>query len=323
MFSVVIPLWNQRRTIAATVESALTQSYRDFELLVVDDGSTDGGTERLAGLDDSRIRIIAQANAGPGAARNAGIAAARHHWIALLDGDDLWLPGHLAELDRVRARFPRAGLIATAFACVGADGQYRLPASAEARIEAIDYLDRVGDGAWPFCTSCAAIPKSSYAALGGFGDAPVGQDMEYWARIALDRPVAVSTRVTAIYRLGTGGISDSAGGLWRGRALRRARDIGPSVALLLDRYCAIPSPAVRRSIDRYIDARFRYCTRQSAMIGDLRTLRSLPALYLRAPPPVDRLILAIARLPAPAARLLHAAGFRAMALLRRLKRRLA
>lgn len=320
MFSVVIPLWNKRPTIAATVASVLAQSWRGFELVVVDDGSTDGGIDRLAAYGDSRIRIIVQANAGPGAARNTGIEAARHDWIAFLDGDDIWLPDHLAELDRIRTEFPRAGLIGTSFVCAGEDGECRLPARAGGRIEAINYFERVGDGGWPICSSSSAIPKSSYSALGGFGNAPVGQDMEYWVRIALERPVAMSRRVTAVYRLGTGGISDTTGGLWRGRELRQARDLGPSVATLLERYSAIPSAEMRRSVDRYIAGRFRTCLRQSARIGDFPTLRSLPGLYLRPPSPADRLILAIASLPAPAASALYAAGFRAKSLLRRVKR---
>src|ERR1051325_11534551 len=120
MFSVVVPLWNNRATVRETVASALAQHFADFELIVVDDGSTDGSVETLAGMDDPRLRIVRQANAGPGPARNAGIAAARADWIAFLDADDLWLPDHLAELDRVRTRFPDAGLIGTAYLMDGA-----------------------------------------------------------------------------------------------------------------------------------------------------------------------------------------------------------
>jgi len=109
MFSIVVPLWNKRHTVAATLASALAQTWRDFELIIVDDGSTDGGMEETARFDDPRIRRLRQENKGPGAARNAAIRAARHDWFAFLDADDLWLPDHLAELDRIRRRCPDAG----------------------------------------------------------------------------------------------------------------------------------------------------------------------------------------------------------------------
>src|SRR5690242_1528127 len=102
MFSVVIPLWNKRPWIAATLASALAQSWRDFEMIVVDDGSTDGSMEEVARFDDPRIRRLSQARQGPGAARNTAIRAARHDWFAFLDADDLWLPDHLEELNRIR-----------------------------------------------------------------------------------------------------------------------------------------------------------------------------------------------------------------------------
>ena len=119
MFSIVMPVWNKEEYVAATLTAALAQSFADFELIVVDDGSADRSMAIVRGFDDPRIRILVQANAGPGRARNAGIAAARHDWIAFLDADDLWLPDHLDELDRIRSRHPEAGLIGTAFAIGG------------------------------------------------------------------------------------------------------------------------------------------------------------------------------------------------------------
>jgi glycosyltransferase involved in cell wall biosynthesis len=318
MFSIVVPLWNKRPTIRATVASALAQSLDAFELIIVDDGSTDGGMAALAGIADARVRRILQANAGPGPARNRGMAAARYDWIAFLDADDIWLPDHLAELDRLRRRFPEAGLIGAAYKCSDPKGGWSAPESGPRRLETIDYFDRVAARGWPFCTSSVAVPIRSYRELGGFCDAPVAQDSEYWARIALDRPVAVSSRVTAVYRLGTGGISDTARSLWYGRPLRRPRDLGPSVALLLDRRAGIRSPALRAAVDRYIDGRFRLCVRRSARLGDLATLRAVPALFLRPPEPTERIILALARLPRPLATALYAAGFALKALLRRL-----
>jgi glycosyltransferase involved in cell wall biosynthesis len=319
MFSIVVPLWNKRHTVAATLASALAQTWRDFELIIVDDGSTDGGMEVAARFDDPRIRRLRQANKGPGAARNAAIRAARHDWFAFLDADDLWLPDHLEELDRIRRRFPEAGLIGTKILRSDRHGRYRLPTRREGRIERVDYFDCAVRGTWPTTTSSAAIPRRTWEALGGFGDAPCGQDIEYWTRIALDLPVAVSRRATAVYVAGTGGICDTVRSPCLARELEHWGDICPSMGVLRDRQADRRSPELARSIDRFIDRQFRYSTRQAARLGDIRTLRALPRLYLRPPLLSDRLLLALARGPAPVARAGFAIGLKLKALMRALR----
>lgn len=93
--SVVIPLFNKRDFIVRAIESVLQQSWRDFELVVVDDGSTDGSDDLVARIRDPRLRLIRQANAGPGAARNAGWRAGRGRFAAFLDADDFWHDDYL------------------------------------------------------------------------------------------------------------------------------------------------------------------------------------------------------------------------------------
>src|SRR5687767_11003972 len=89
-FSVVVPLYNKRSFIRRAVVSVLSQSFTDFELIVVDDGSTDGSFEEIRDIADPRLRLIHQRNQGEGLARNTGMAAARGVWIAFLDADDMW-----------------------------------------------------------------------------------------------------------------------------------------------------------------------------------------------------------------------------------------
>ncbi|HVQ07561.1 MAG TPA: glycosyltransferase family 2 protein [Allosphingosinicella sp.] len=321
MFSIVVPLWNSRDTVRETVGSVLAQTYDDFELIVVDDGSTDDSVATLAGVDDPRLRILRQSNAGPGLARNAGIAAAKADWIAFLDADDLWLPDHLAELDRIRARFPQAGLIGTAYIQADGSGSFRPPDPGSGAVREVNFFERIALGDPLLFSSSAAVSRRTVEALGDFPADRFGQDMRYWMRIALAMPVAVSTRSTAIYRPLPTGLSASLGSLWRGRTLTGPGDVSHRIAFLLDRYDAAPA-ALKPGIDRFIDREFRWCLRHSARDGDLATIRALRPLYLRRPRGGDRLLLGAARLPAPAARFLYRGAAAIIPPLRRAVQRL-
>jgi glycosyltransferase involved in cell wall biosynthesis len=96
-FSVVIPAYNREDSILAAIESVRAQEVTDWEIIVVDDGSTDQTATRVESLAEDRIRLIKQKNRGGSAARNAGIDAARGQFIAFLDSDDVWLPHHLSQ----------------------------------------------------------------------------------------------------------------------------------------------------------------------------------------------------------------------------------
>ncbi|MDD5303369.1 MAG: glycosyltransferase family A protein, partial [Elusimicrobia bacterium] len=115
--SVVIPLYNKGPHIARALDSVLAQSVRDFEIVVVDDASTDGGAEIVRRHHDRRIRLVGRDKPGPGghAARNAGIKAAAAPLIAFLDADDTWEPQYLETILRMRKAYPQAGAYATAY----------------------------------------------------------------------------------------------------------------------------------------------------------------------------------------------------------------
>jgi len=100
LFSIVIPAYNRERLIAATLDSILAQEWQDFEVLVVDDGSTDGTVELLARYGQ-RVQVLRQSNRGPGAARNLGIAHATGRYVCLFDSDDLHFPWTLGTYARV------------------------------------------------------------------------------------------------------------------------------------------------------------------------------------------------------------------------------
>ena len=97
-FSVIIPVYNRAPALARAIESVRAQTCQDFEIVVVDDGSNDNPDAIVRGFDDSRIRFYAQANGGGGKARNTAIDQARGRFIAPLDSDDIFLPGHLARM---------------------------------------------------------------------------------------------------------------------------------------------------------------------------------------------------------------------------------
>ena len=89
MFSIIIPLYNKELSVGNTIHSVLNQRFQDFEVLVVNDGSTDNSAKAVEKINDARIRLITQTNVGVSAARNRGITEAKFEWIAFLDSDDL------------------------------------------------------------------------------------------------------------------------------------------------------------------------------------------------------------------------------------------
>src|SRR5690349_11336244 len=110
LVSVVIPTYNTRRYVAEAVESALAQTYRPIEILVADDGSTDGTEVEMRRFGDA-VRYLVQRNQGPAAARNLGIGTAQGEYVAFLDADDLWEPTKIAKQVAVMERDARVGVV--------------------------------------------------------------------------------------------------------------------------------------------------------------------------------------------------------------------
>ena len=318
MFSVVIPAFNARATLARAVRSVLAQQGPGLELIVVDDGSTDGGTETLARIADPRLRIVRQANLGCSAARNTGIEAATHAWVALLDADDIWLPGHLEELDRIRTAFPEAGLIGTAeFGIAAGVSSVRVP-QRPSNIRRIRYLAAVARGEPTPNASSAALFKAAWDAVGRSDPAATGPDRELWARLSLAWPVAVSDRITTLYLRAEGSDSDRQRRQRHGRAVTSLAELSSSVAMLLRRR-ADADESLREEIDAYVLRYFDYRLCEAISFRDVVALRSLrgldPGRNLE-----HRLLLALASLPSPVATRAARLGLMPRAALQRLRK---
>jgi len=123
VLSVVIPAYNVEHFVGPAIESVLSQDFQDLEVIVVDDGSSDNTPQRVAEFDDARVRMISQPNGGLAAARNTGIRAARGRYIALLDGDDVWLPGYARRHVQALEEDPAIGISFSFLAYIDEQGR--------------------------------------------------------------------------------------------------------------------------------------------------------------------------------------------------------
>lgn len=209
MFSVVISLYNKEKFISNAIVSVLRQSFSDFQLIVIDDGSTDAGFEMASAFSDPRIEIYQQKNMGNGPARNAGIAHSRNAWVAFLDADDVWYPDHLEELVRIGTLCPDAGLISTQI-CLSRCGYPVLDRKTDDdSVEYIDYFSVAKLNPHIVHSSSVAMNLDVLGDCAYFNSYSRGTDLECWARIAMRSRVAVSKKETSVYFLGTGGIVDN------------------------------------------------------------------------------------------------------------------
>lgn len=115
-FSVIIPLYNKEGQIKTTLQHVLSQNFVDFEIIIVNDDSTDKSLEIVQSFSDDRITIFSQENQGASSARNFAIKMAKGKYMALLDADDVWYPNHLEEHYKSISMFPEGDLFCNAYA---------------------------------------------------------------------------------------------------------------------------------------------------------------------------------------------------------------
>ncbi len=204
-FSVVIPVYNKEKYLRRAVDSVLAQTYTRFELIVVDDGSTDSGLECLSDISDKRLRRVWQVNGGESAARNTGIRLAGNDLVAFLDGDDSWEPRFLERMAELRQRFPKSGLYGSHY-FIKTPGQEPLPAKiiglpiTSKQFQTNGYFRLATGGQLPISASSVCVPKHLLEEAGLF---PLGErmgaDQHMWWRIALNNPIAFHNECLATY----------------------------------------------------------------------------------------------------------------------------
>jgi glycosyltransferase involved in cell wall biosynthesis len=209
-FSIIIPLYNKENAIENTLKSVFNQSFTDYEVIVINDGSTDRSEEKVTAFSDERLRLISTDNKGVSPARNLGIELANGKIIAFLDADDYWFPSHLENLYQLHNRFPEAGLLVTNYQFFYSDKKIIQPVFEGIPTE--KWSGIVPDFfkssmkfrlAW---TSAVAVRKNVFDSLGNFDEnitLGAGEDTDLWIRIALKYPVAFDNEVSAYYQMET------------------------------------------------------------------------------------------------------------------------
>ena len=200
--SVVVPVYNKEHYLRRAVDSVLAQTFDDLELVLVDDGSTDGSLEVCRSYADPRVRVIHQANGGEGAARNRGIREARSPMLALLDGDDQWAPTFLEAMMGLAAEHPQAGIFCAPYVFVEPGGVHVAPQWIDVPARGLlpSYFRSVAMGDQVATATSICVPRAVFDAVGGFVTDRLGADQDMWARIGLVYPIAaISGEPLAFY----------------------------------------------------------------------------------------------------------------------------
>lgn len=204
MFSIIIPLYNKANFIKKTIDSVLNQTFQQFEIIIIDDGSTDKSLEAANSITDNRIHVFTKENGGVSAARNYGIKKARYDYIAFLDADDLWMPSYLETLYDLIKQHGTAGMFSTAFKIqLSADSErcreLKLNKLNADRVLIDNYCKAILNRNIFCWTSTTCVKKEALNQVGLFREnIQVGEDIDLWLRIGLRYDVAFSYQICGI-----------------------------------------------------------------------------------------------------------------------------
>ena len=200
-FSVIIPVFNKEKFIEVTLKSVLNQTFIDFEILIINDGSTDNSAQLIKGFDDPRIRYYYKENSGVSSARNDGIEKTQSNYISFIDADDYWYPDFLEEMYKIIQKHPEQKVFSAAIEIE--TSKKVIPASYSIiktnDHEIVNYFT-ASYKETVICTSCAVFHKSIFEETGNFDIAiKSGQDTDLWIRIGMNFPIVFSWKILARY----------------------------------------------------------------------------------------------------------------------------
>lgn len=208
LFSVIIPVYNKEAHIKETIASVLNQTYSNFEIILVNDGSTDHSEDIILTINDSRIHYFKTKNQGVSKARNFGIEKAQGTYIAFLDADDYWYGYHLEEIKNLIDKFPQCGLYCSNYEFNLGKSKIIKPYFLnipkdhwEGIVKDFFHSSFVYRIAW---TSAVIVPKEVLKEMNGFSEKitqGAGEDSNLWIKIALKHNIAFTTRISARYNL--------------------------------------------------------------------------------------------------------------------------
>ncbi|WP_284653600.1 glycosyltransferase family 2 protein [Flavobacterium terrisoli] len=208
-FSIVIPVYNKGKFVGKTLKSVLDQTYSDYEIIIVNDGSTDHSESVIQTFQDDRIRYFSKENEGVAIARNFGIGKAESEFICFLDADDFWHPHFLETIKSTIGKCPEQKVFASAIEVETGNKTFAANYSIvkKSNFEIVDFFE-ASEKECVLWTSGVAIHKSVFETVGDFDtNIKKGEDTELWIRIGLQYPVVFIWKISARYVYDESGVS--------------------------------------------------------------------------------------------------------------------
>lgn len=203
-FSIITALYNKEKHIKTTLESVLKQSFKDFEIIVVNDGSTDASEAVVKSISDPRIKYFKQDNKGASAGRNAGLAKASGQYMALLDADDLWQPNYLETMHQLISSYPEESVFATAVTLEtpsnSIPSKYSIKEIKDKQVYVVDYFESSTINTL-LTSSSTVLHQSVFEEIGNYDTSiKSGQDTDLWIRIGIKYKVVFINEPLVTYR---------------------------------------------------------------------------------------------------------------------------
>ena len=204
LISVIIPLYNKAPYIKRALDSVLMQTVQNFEVIVVNDGSTDGGDKIVEGYGDARIHLINQENQGVSAARNHWVNEARAELVEFLDADDEWLPNFLETVLKLRDKYPDIGMYTTGYKLIEGNKETPCTYLSEKGTRLLEsyYYNRLDAGVHNqfIMMSAVVVDKQTFQGIGGFNPLlSYAEDINLYERMAVVTKIAYTPEIAAKY----------------------------------------------------------------------------------------------------------------------------